>query len=50
MNDSQYTVTYNNVVKYNPAKQTDDVIITTTNILQEIDYQELHHLLDPHRL
>ena len=28
----------------------DDVIIMFTNILQEINYQELHHLLDPHRL
>ena len=30
-----------------PAKQTDDVIITTSNILQEINYQKLHLLSFP---
>ena len=27
----------------------DDVIITITNILQEINYQKPHHFPDPHR-
>ena len=28
----------------------DDLIITTINILQEINYQKPHHSSDPHRL
>ena len=32
------------------TQQMDDVIITTTNILHDINHQKLHHLLDPHRL
>ena len=33
-----------------PAKQTDDVIITTSIILQEINHQNSHHLSFLHRL
>ena len=33
-----------------PAKWKYDAIITITNILWKINYQKLHHLLDPYRL
>ena len=32
-----------------PTEQTDDVIITTTIILQEINYQKPHLIFDAHR-
>ena len=35
---------------YNSTKQIDYVIITALNILQEINYQNLHQLSFPHRL
>ena len=31
-----------------PTKQIDDVIIATTNIFLEINYQKLHHLSVTH--
>ena len=38
------------VMTYNPAKQIDDVIIATSNILHEIDYHISHQLSFQHRL
>ena len=41
---------YNNAMTYNSRKAKDDVIIATSNILRETNYQNPYHLSDLHRL